>query len=115
MSHQLFHSLRPFSSTVARSADNVWATQQRKKTRSTRSPTPASLWTWEGHGGNQLHVRRSTSQESMCRKYTVNVEVFAQYIFLRISCRALYARKFDVSEDYYHNRTNRINSYVREN
>ena len=40
---------------------------------------------------------------------TVNVEIFAQYIFSRISRRALDARKFDVSENYYHNRTNRIN------
>ena len=43
---------------------------------------------------------------------TVNVEIFAQYIFSR---RALDARKFDVSENYYHNRTNRINWYMREN
>ena len=46
---------------------------------------------------------------------TVNVDIFAQYIFSRISHRALDARKFDVSEKYYHNRTNRINWYVREN
>ena len=36
---------------------------------------------------------------------TVNVDIFARYIFSRISCRALDARKFDVSEN--HNRTNR--------
>ena len=47
--------------------------------------------------------------------HTVNVEIFAQYIFLRISRRALDARKFDVSENYYHNRTNRINWYMRGN
>ena len=29
---------------------------------------------------------------------TVNVEIFAKYIFSRISCRALDARKYDVSE-----------------
>ena len=40
--------------------------------------------------------------------------ILAQYIFSRISRRALDARKFDVGENYYHNRTNRINWYVRE-
>ena len=40
--------------------------------------------------------------------YTVNIEIFAQYIFSRISRRAIDARKFDVSENYNHNRTNRI-------
>ena len=46
---------------------------------------------------------------------TVNIEIFMQYIFLRILRWALDARKFDVSENYYHNRTNRINWYMREN
>ena len=46
---------------------------------------------------------------------TVNVEIFAQNIFSRISRRAVDARKFDVSENYYHNRTDRINWHVREN
>ena len=46
---------------------------------------------------------------------TVNVDIFAQYIFSRILRRALDARKFDVSENYYHNRTNRISGYMREN
>ena len=46
---------------------------------------------------------------------TVNVDIFAQYIFSLISRRALDARKFDVSENYYHNGTNRINLYVGEN
>ena len=46
---------------------------------------------------------------------TVNVEIFAQYIFSCISRRAFDARKFDVSENYYHYRTNRINWYMREN
>ena len=31
---------------------------------------------------------------------TVNVEIFAQYIFSRISRRPLDARKFDVRENY---------------
>ena len=42
--------------------------------------------------------------------YTVNVDIFEQFI----SCRALDARKIDVSENYNHNRTNRIKWYVRE-
>ena len=41
--------------------------------------------------------------------------MFVQYIFSRISRRALDARKFDVSETYYHNGTNRISCYGREN
>ena len=45
---------------------------------------------------------------------TVNEESFAQYIFSRISCSALDARLFDVSENYNHNRTNRIDWYVRK-
>ena len=47
--------------------------------------------------------------------HTVNVDIFAQYILSRISRRALDARKFDVSKSYCHNRTNRINWYVRGN
>ena len=47
--------------------------------------------------------------------YTVNVEFFAQDMFSRNSRRALDMRKFDVSKNYYHNKTNRINWYVREN
>ena len=43
---------------------------------------------------------------------TVDVEIFAQYIFSR---RAIVAQKFDVSENYNHNRTIRINWWVREN
>ena len=46
---------------------------------------------------------------------TVNVEIFAQYIFSRISRRAVDERKFDVSVNYYHSRTDRINWHVREN
>ena len=45
----------------------------------------------------------------------MNVEILAQYTFSRISRRAVDARKFDVSENYYHNRTDRINWHVREN
>ena len=44
--------------------------------------------------------------------YTVNVKIFAQYIFSRI---ALCARKYDVSEKINQNRTERTNSYLREN
>ena len=43
----------------------------------------------------------------------MNVEIFAQYIFSRISRRALDARKFDVSENYNQNRTNRNNLTAR--
>ena len=46
---------------------------------------------------------------------TVNVEIFVQYIFSRISRRLLDARKIDVSENYNHNRTNRINCNLGEN
>ena len=42
----------------------------------------------------------------------MNVEIFAQYIFSR---RAVDARKFDVSENYYHNKTDRIDWHVCEN
>ena len=47
--------------------------------------------------------------------HTVNVEIFAQYIFSRISCRDLDARKFGVSENYNHNTTNRNKLHMREN
>ena len=39
---------------------------------------------------------------------TVNVEIFAQYIFLRISRSALDVRKYDVSEKMKHYRSNRF-------
>ena len=39
---------------------------------------------------------------------TVNVETFAQYIFSRISRRALDARKYDVSENINHYKLNGI-------
>ena len=45
---------------------------------------------------------------------TVNVEIFAQYIFSRISRSALYARKYDVSEKMKHYRPNRIIYKMRE-
>ena len=43
---------------------------------------------------------------------TVNVEIFAQYIFSR---RVLGARKYDVSEKINHYRASRNNCYLREN
>ena len=46
---------------------------------------------------------------------TVNVEIFTQYIFSRISRSALDARKYDVSEKMKHYRSNRINYKMREN
>ena len=46
---------------------------------------------------------------------TVNVEIFAQYIFSLISRRDLNARKLDVSENYNCNRTNRNKQHMREN
>ena len=46
---------------------------------------------------------------------TVNVEIFAQDIFSSISRRASDARKFDVSQNYNHNRTNRNKQHMREN
>ena len=46
---------------------------------------------------------------------TVNVEIFAHYIFSRISRRALDGRKFDVCENYNYNRTNRNKQHMREN
>ena len=47
--------------------------------------------------------------------YTANVDIFAQYIFSCISRRALDARKLDVRENCYYNRTTRMNWYAREN
>ena len=38
--------------------------------------------------------------------FTVDVDIFAQYIFLCISHRVLDERIFDVSENYNHNTTN---------
>ena len=49
------------------------------------------------------------------KTYTVNVDIFAEDIFSRISRRASDARKFDVSENYNHNRTNRNKQHMREN
>ena len=42
-------------------------------------------------------------------EYTVNVEIFAQYLFSHISRRAVDARKYDVSENKIHYRLNGIN------
>ena len=46
-----------------------------------------------------MYSRKSTNENSshLVYVYTVNVEISAQYIFSRISRRALDARKFDVS------------------
>ena len=44
----------------------------------------------------------------------INVEISAQCIFSCVLHRVLDTRNFDVSESYYHNRTNRINWYVCE-
>ena len=52
---------------------------------------------------------------SVCKIAYCKRKIFAQYKFSCISRRALSARKFDVSENYNHNRTNRIKWYVREN
>ena len=46
---------------------------------------------------------------------TVNINIFPQYMFLRILRRALYLRKFDVGQNSNLNGTNRIDWYVREN
>ena len=56
-------------------------------------------------GGNRPRI-------PVVREPTVNVETFAQYIFSHISHSTLGARKFDVSENYNHNRTNIIKWYV---
>ena len=39
---------------------------------------------------------------------TVNIEIFAQYIFSRILCMALDVHKFDVNGNFNHKRTNII-------
>ena len=52
--------------------------------------------------GSKLEISPSLS--------TVNVDIFAQYIFSRISRRALDARKYDLSEKVNHYRPNR-NTY----
>ena len=46
---------------------------------------------------------------------TVNVEICGQSIFLCILRRPIGAQKFDVTENYYHKRSNRINWYVCKN
>ena len=45
---------------------------------------------------------------------TVNVEIFMQYIFSRISHRVLNAQKYDVSEKRNHYSSNRINYHMRK-
>ena len=54
-------------------------------------------------------------QYKSTKMYTVNVEIFAQYIFSRISRSALDARKYDVIVKMKHYRSNRINYKMREN
>ena len=49
------------------------------------------------------------------RRFTVNVEIFASYIFSHISRRALESPSFDVSENVYDNSTQKINWYVHRN
>ena len=46
---------------------------------------------------------------------TVNVKIFVQYIFSRISRSVLGARKYDVSEKMNHYSANRSNCWMREN
>ena len=45
---------------------------------------------------------------------TVNVDIFAQYIFLRILCKVSHVRNCNVNGKMNHNRANRINCHVRE-
>ena len=59
--------------------------------------------------------RKDILHAKLGKLYTVNVEICTQYIFSCISRRALDAPKFDVCENYNHDRTNRIKWYVREN
>ena len=49
--------------------------------------------------------------------FTANIEIFTQYIYFRAfrAVSSFGARKFNVSENYYRNRTNGIDWYVREN
>ena len=61
------------------------------------------------------YVTQATSSLLPLCIYAVNVDNFAQYIFSRISHRALDARKIDVSENYNHNRTNRNKQHMPEN
>ena len=49
-----------------------------------------------------------------CIRNTVNVEIFAQYIFSRISRRVLGALKYDVSEKINRYGASRNNCYMRE-
>ena len=48
----------------------------------------------------------------MRHNYLIPTKIFTLYIFSYISRRALNVRKFDVSKNYYHKRTNRVNWYV---
>ena len=46
---------------------------------------------------------------------TVNVEIFAQYIFSRISRKVLRAQIYDMSEKISYYSSKRTNCYMREN
>ena len=68
-------------------------------------------------GTTLMHPARPIQVPTLGISYTstVNVEIFAQDIFSRISRRASDARKFGVSENYNHNRTNRNKQNMHEN
>ena len=51
---------------------------------------------------NEIDTHYTRIREIVLFHITVNVEIFAQYIFSRISRRALDARKYDVSEKMNH-------------
>ena len=55
---------------------------------------------------NSIHNVKKQIYIRIASLHTVNIEIFAEYIFSRISRRAIDARKFDVSENYNHNGTN---------
>ena len=57
-----------------------------------------------------LYIMRYPKEDA-----TVNIEIFTQYIFSRISRMALHARKYDVSEKMNQTSTEKTNSYMREN
>ena len=59
--------------------------------------------------GSQLSRLQETGKEYCKRRHFRAVHVFAHFH------RATDERKFDVSDNYDHHRTNKINWYVREN
>ena len=80
--------------------------------RLTAPSTPAS---GKALTGQEIHFGIDRLRNSYTLWDTVNVDIFAQYIFPCIKRRAIDVRKLDVSENCYHNRTIRIKWYVREN